>query len=76
MQSQFKHHKVNVKLEPVMSSCHKAGCHAAFPLSYTTVPEEVVAVHHSQLVQEELDGALTPSLLWTLTLQHTHSVTS
>lgn len=57
------------KLEPVMPSCHKAGCHPAFPLSYTTVAEEVIAVHHSQLIQEELDGALAPSLLWTLTLQ-------
>lgn len=61
--------RVDIKLEPVMSSGHKAGRHPAFPLSHSTVAEEVVAVHHGQLVQEELDGALTPPFLWTLTLQ-------
>lgn len=59
-----------------MSSCHEAGRHPAFPLSHTAVAEEVVAVHHSQLIQEELYGALAPSLLWTLTLEHTHNVRS
>lgn len=58
-----------MKYEPVMSSCHKAGCHAAFPLSHAAVAEEIIAVHHGQLIQEELYGALTPSLLRTLTLQ-------
>lgn len=56
-----------------MSSCHEARRHPAFPLSHTAVAEEVVAVHHSQLIQEELYGALAPSLLWTLTLERTHT---
>jgi len=58
-----------------MSSGHEAGGHPALPLSDATVAEEVVAVHHSQLTQEELDGALTPALLWTLALQRTHTHT-
>lgn len=65
------HYKFNVRLVPVMSSCHKAGCHPAFPLPYAAVAEEVIAVHHSQLAEEELYGALAPSLLRTLTLQRT-----
>lgn len=56
-----------------MSPCHQAGCHPTFPLSYSTVAKEVIAVHHSQLVQEELYGALAPSLLWTLALRRTQT---
>lgn len=54
-----------------MPSCHEAGRHPAFPLSDSTITEEVVAVHHSQLVQEELYGALAPPFLGTLPLQRT-----
>lgn len=61
-----------VKLEPVMSSRHEAGRHPALPLSHAAVAEEVIAVHHGQLIQEELDGALSPAVLWTLPLQ-THA---
>lgn len=51
-----------------MSPGHQAGRHAALPLSDTAVAQEVVAVHHGQLVKEELYGAFAPSLLRTLTL--------
>lgn len=55
--------------EPVMSASHQAGGHPAFSLSDPTVTQKVVAVHHGQLAQEELDGALAPSFLWTLALR-------
>lgn len=55
--------------EPVIASCHQAGCHTSFPLAHATVAEEVVAVHHGQLTEEELDGALAPAFLRTLALQ-------
>lgn len=54
--------------EPVIASCHQAGCHASFPLAHAAVAEEVVAVHHGQLAEEELDGALAPAFLGTLAL--------
>lgn len=54
--------------EPVVSASHQAGGHPTFSLSHPAVTQEVVAVHHGQLAQEELDGALAPSLLWTLAL--------
>lgn len=56
-----------------MSSCYKAGSHPALPLSDTTVAQKVVAVHHSQLIQEKLYGALAPSFFWTFTLQKAQS---
>lgn len=52
-----------------MSPRHQAGRHPAFPLSHPAVAEEVVAVHHGQLAEEELDGALAPALLRTLALR-------
>lgn len=55
--------------EPVMSASHQAGGHPTFSLSDPTVAQKVVAVHHGQLAQEELDGALAPSFLWTLALR-------
>lgn len=61
-----------------MSSCDKAGRHTAFPLPDSTVAEEIITVHHSQLIKKELYGAFTPPFLWTFTLQrahtHTHNV--
>lgn len=54
-----------------MSPRHQAGRHPAFPLSHPAVAEEVVAVHHGQFAQEELDGALAPALLRTLALRRT-----
>lgn len=54
--------------KPVIASCHQAGCHTSFPLTHTAVAEEVVAVHYSQLAEEELDGALAPAFLGTLAL--------
>lgn len=53
---------------PVIAPRHQAGCHAPFPLAHTAVAKEVVAVHHGQLAEEELNGALTPALLGTLPL--------
>lgn len=67
---------MEVAHRPIMSPGHEARSHPAFPLSHATVAEEVIAVHHCQLVQEELYGALAPSLLRTLTLQHIHHIKS
>lgn len=54
--------------KPVVAPRHQAGCHAPFPLAHTAVAKEVVAVHHGQLAEKELDGALAPALLGTLPL--------
>lgn len=54
--------------KPVIAPRHQAGCHTPFPLAHTAVAKEVVAVHHGQLAEKELDGALAPALLGTLAL--------
>lgn len=54
-----------------MSPGHQVWDHPTFPLSNSTVPKEVIAVHQGQLVQEELNGALAPSYLRTLALGRT-----
>ncbi len=65
----------DVEKPPVMSPGHQTGGDPALSLAHTTVPQEVVAVHDCQLVQKELDGALTPPLVWTFALRETRNLT-
>ncbi len=58
----------DVEKPPVMSPGHQTGGDPALSLAHTTVPQEVVTVHDCQLIQKELDGALTPPLVWTFAL--------
>ena len=53
---------------PVVAPGHQAGRHTPFSLAHAAVPQEVVAVHQRQFVEEQFHGALAPALLRTLAL--------
>lgn len=59
---------------PVMSSGHQVRSDSAFSLSNSTVSQEIVTVHDCQLIQKELNGAFTPSLLWTFALERQENI--
>ena len=52
-----------------MTTSHKGTANPGLPLTDSTVAREIVAIHHCQLTDTQLNGLLLPTLLRDLSLQ-------
>lgn len=53
-----------------MPTGNKSWCHSSFPLTHTTIPQKIVAIHNGKFMKKEFNGTFIPSIFGTLTLQN------